>query len=91
VDCPEAAKGYAPIVLKAWNDTSLLPEVKVVEDDESSDDSDEERYKTLDPEYYDDKRWKASQWADSESEDEDPEADKDMCPPPPSLRTRVPH
>jgi hypothetical protein len=74
-------KGYAPIVLKAWNDTSLLPEVKVVEDDESSDDSDEERYKTLDPEYYDDKRWKASQWADSESEDEDPEADKDMCPP----------
>jgi hypothetical protein len=41
-------KGYAPIVLKAWNDTSLLPEVKVVEDDESSDDSDEERERQSD-------------------------------------------
>jgi hypothetical protein len=58
-----------------------LPEVKVDEDDESSDDSSDERYKTLDPDYYDDKRWKASEWAESEPEDSDPEADEEMCPP----------
>ncbi|KAH8744489.1 hypothetical protein F5883DRAFT_589701 [Diaporthe sp. PMI_573] len=80
-------KGYATIKLQAWRDTSPLPKVtddEVDEDDKTSDDfSDfsDESDKTPDLEYDNDKRWRASEWAQSESESSDPEADEETCPP----------